>query len=159
MSQLTQLIHSWGFSISQKVRNRNIAYVQCNVLHVTVQCNVLHVTVHFMFVVPNILVTYAFIQLQPDVLYGLFPSWKILSSTCFRCYLHPSSTAQLQCTAVGFYGIGVFYSRAGTGADRATVSLYQHRTSSCNWIKAYVTVHLLQWTVRAKKKLVKIYEN
>jgi hypothetical protein len=26
-----------------------------------------------------------------------------LSSTCFGCYLHPSSEAQLQCTAIGFY--------------------------------------------------------
>jgi hypothetical protein len=64
-----------------------------------------------MFVVPYILVTYAFIQFQLDVLiYALFLSWKILSSTYFGCYLHPSSGAQLQCTAIGFYGFGVFYS-------------------------------------------------
>jgi hypothetical protein len=34
-----------------------------------------------------------------------------LSSTFFGCYSHPSSGAQLQCTAIGFfYGFGVFYS-------------------------------------------------
>jgi hypothetical protein len=26
----------------------------------------------------------------------------------FRCYLHPSSGAQLQCTAIGFYGFVCF---------------------------------------------------
>jgi hypothetical protein len=28
----------------------------------------------------------------------------------FRMLLHPSSGAQPQCTAIGFYGFGVFYS-------------------------------------------------
>jgi hypothetical protein len=28
----------------------------------------------------------------------------------FRMLLHPSSVPQLQCTAIGFYGFGVFYS-------------------------------------------------
>jgi hypothetical protein len=57
----------------------------------------------FMFVVPYILIIYAFIQFQVNVLYALFLSWKILSSTCLGCYLHPSSGAQLQCRAIGFY--------------------------------------------------------
>jgi hypothetical protein len=31
-----------------------------------------------------------------------------VSSTCFGCYLHPSSGAQLQRTAIGFVWFGVF---------------------------------------------------
>jgi hypothetical protein len=32
----------------------------------------------------------------------------LTSSTCFGCYLHPSSGAQLQRTAIGFVWFGVF---------------------------------------------------
>jgi hypothetical protein len=39
------------------------------------------------------------IQVQLDVLYSLFLSWQ-LSSTCFGCYLHPSSEIQLPHTAL-----------------------------------------------------------
>jgi hypothetical protein len=56
----------------------------------------------------NIQNIYAFIQFQLDALYALFLSWKIFSSKCFGCYLHPSSGAQLHCTAIGFYGFDVF---------------------------------------------------
>jgi hypothetical protein len=31
----------------------------------------------------------------------------VVSSTCFVCYLHPSSGAQLQRTVIGLYGFGV----------------------------------------------------
>jgi hypothetical protein len=60
------------------------------------------ISIHLMFVIPYILVT-CFFHIQLDVLYSLFLSWKVFSSTYFRCYLHPSSGAQLQCIAIGFY--------------------------------------------------------
>jgi hypothetical protein len=39
------------------------------------------------------------VQLDVFFMYSLF--FFILSSTCVRCYLHPSSGAQLQHTAIG----------------------------------------------------------
>jgi hypothetical protein len=54
-----------------------------------------------MFVVPYILVT-CFILIQLDVQYS-FSLEKFISSTCFGCHMHPSSGAQLQCTAIGFF--------------------------------------------------------
>jgi hypothetical protein len=36
-------------------------------------------------------------------MYTVFFISFIISSTCFGCYLHPSSGAQLQCTAIGLY--------------------------------------------------------
>jgi hypothetical protein len=62
-----------------------------------------------MFMVPYILVTYIYVQLevQLDVLFYVF---FILSSMCFGCYLHPSSGAQLQCTAIGVCMVLVCYS-------------------------------------------------
>jgi hypothetical protein len=68
---------------------------------------------------PDYLLRYAFIQFQLDVLYvyAVFLSWKMFSSTCFECYLHPSSGAQLQCTAIGFLWFWcVLFHTAGTGA-------------------------------------------
>jgi hypothetical protein len=53
---------------------------------------------------------YAFIQFKLDVLYALFLSWKIFKLYMFCMLWHPSSGAQLQCTAIGFCGFGVFYS-------------------------------------------------
>jgi hypothetical protein len=45
------------------------------------------------------------VQLDVRIMYSLF--FFILSSTCFGCYLHPSSGAQLQRTAIGVYGFGM----------------------------------------------------
>jgi hypothetical protein len=55
-----------------------------------------------MFMVPYILVTYTFNSRSNQMyffIYSLF--FFILSSTCFGCYLYPSSGAQLQRTAIG----------------------------------------------------------
>jgi hypothetical protein len=54
--------------------------------------------------------------------YSLFSF--ILSSTCFGCYLHPSSAAQLQCTAIGVGMVLVCQSTgAGNGWDTLTFSM------------------------------------
>jgi hypothetical protein len=47
------------------------------------------------------------IQVQLDVHYILYFLDNV-SSTRFRCYLHPSTGTQLQCTAIGFAWFGVF---------------------------------------------------
>jgi hypothetical protein len=52
-----------------------------------------------MFMVPYILVIYVLFKVQLDVL--VFFISLIVSSTCFGCYLHPSSGAQQQRTAIG----------------------------------------------------------
>jgi hypothetical protein len=54
-----------------------------------------------MFMVPYILVIYVLFKVQLDVL--IFFISLIVSSTCFGCnkYLHPSSGAQQQRTAIG----------------------------------------------------------
>jgi hypothetical protein len=64
---------------------------------------------------PNIYVQF---KVQLDVvLYVFF----ILCSTCFGCYLHPSSGAQLQLTAICVCMVLVCYSIvAGTGRDTLT---------------------------------------
>jgi hypothetical protein len=41
-------------------------------------------------------------------MYTVFFIFFVVSSTCFGCYLHPSSEAQLQRTAIGFVWFGVF---------------------------------------------------
>jgi hypothetical protein len=43
-----------------------------------------------------------------DVHYILYFFLDNFSSTCFGCYLNPSSGAQLQRTAIGFVWFGVF---------------------------------------------------
>jgi hypothetical protein len=50
--------------------------------------------------VPYILVTYVQFKVQLDVHFMYF-SFFILSCMCFGCYMHPSSGAQLQHTAIG----------------------------------------------------------
>jgi hypothetical protein len=119
---------------------------------------------YLMFVVPYILVTHAFIQFQLGVLYASFLSWKILISTCFGCYLHPSSGAQLQCTAIGFYGFGVLYSieqvlvlgHFGTLA-RSVIDQSIRCTYSWNLIKPYgyylQLFHFLTQAIRSMKLL------
>jgi hypothetical protein len=55
-----------------------------------------------MFMIPYVLVTYMFNSMSNWMyffMYSLFCF--ILSSTCFWCYLHPSSGAQLQRSALG----------------------------------------------------------
>jgi hypothetical protein len=74
--------------------------------------------------------TYSFriclIQVQLDVHYILYFFLDNVSSTCFGCYLHPSSAAQMQRTAIGFVWFGVLfhYSRYwfGTPLHVSTVS-------------------------------------
>jgi hypothetical protein len=61
----------------------------------------------------------------------------ILSATCFGCYLHPSSGAQLQCTATGVYGFGmlVHWSRYWLGHLTLLAQSISDCTSSwtLNW--------------------------
>jgi hypothetical protein len=45
------------------------------------------------------------IQVQLDVHYILYFFLDNVSSKCFGCYLHPSSGAQLQRTAIGFVSV------------------------------------------------------
>jgi hypothetical protein len=47
------------------------------------------------------------IQVQLHVHYILYFFLDNVSSTCFGCYLHPSSGAQLQRTAIGFVSVEV----------------------------------------------------
>jgi hypothetical protein len=49
------------------------------------------------------------LQVQLDVHYILYFFLDNVSSTCFRCYLHPSSGAQLQRTAVGLVWFCVLF--------------------------------------------------
>jgi hypothetical protein len=65
--------------------------------------------VDLMFVVPYILVT-CFYSIPTERTICFISFLKIFSSTCFGSYLHPSSGAQLQCTAIVFFFFGVFYS-------------------------------------------------
>jgi hypothetical protein len=48
---------------------------------------------NLMFVVPYILLTY--VLFKSNWMYNILFSCKVFSSTCFGCYLHPSSGAQL----------------------------------------------------------------
>jgi hypothetical protein len=58
---------------------------------------------------------YVQFKVQLDVLFYVILLFFILSSTCFGCYLHPSSAAQLQHTAIGVCMVLVCSSiRAGT---------------------------------------------
>jgi hypothetical protein len=61
-----------------------------------------------MFVSPYILVTYMSNSSPTDVHYILYFLDNV-SSTCFGCYLHPSSGAQLQRRAIGFVWFGVLF--------------------------------------------------
>jgi hypothetical protein len=55
-----------------------------------------------MFMVPYILVTYMFNSRSNLMYFFMYSSFFfILSSTCFGCFLHPSSGAQMQRTALG----------------------------------------------------------
>jgi hypothetical protein len=49
------------------------------------------------------------IQVQLDVKYILYFFLDNVSSTCFGCYSHPSSGAQLQRTAIGFVWFCVLF--------------------------------------------------
>jgi hypothetical protein len=62
-----------------------------------------HNAINFMVVVPYILVicSICLIQVQLHVHYILYLFLDNVSSTWFGCYLHPSSGAQLPCTAIG----------------------------------------------------------
>jgi hypothetical protein len=50
---------------------------------------------------------YVPLEVQLDLLFVYCLLFFILNSTRFGCYLHPSSGAQLQRTAIGVYGFGV----------------------------------------------------
>jgi hypothetical protein len=50
----------------------------------------------------------------------------ILSSTCFGCYLHPSSGAQLQRTAIGVY---IYGSRGYNSINRCGVLFFARTTN------------------------------
>jgi hypothetical protein len=66
------------------------------------------------------------IKVQLDVHYILYFFLDIVSSKCFGCYLHPSSGAQLQRTAIGFVWFGVLLHWGkywyGTALQLSTVS-------------------------------------
>jgi hypothetical protein len=49
--------------------------------------------INLMFVVPYILVTY--VLFKSNWMYNILFPCKVFSSTCFGCYFHPSSAAQL----------------------------------------------------------------
>jgi hypothetical protein len=70
--------------------------------------------------------TLCLIPVQLDVHYILYFFLDNISSTCFWCYLHPSSGAQLQCTAIGcvWFGVLLHWSRYwfGTALHLSTVS-------------------------------------
>jgi hypothetical protein len=59
----------------------------------------------------------------------------IVSSACFGCYLHPSSGAQLQRTAIGFvlFGVLLHWSRDwfGTALQLSPVSYSANSTVTC----------------------------
>jgi hypothetical protein len=89
--------------------------------------------INLMFMVPYILVTYVQFKVQLDVLFYVFLFFFILSSTCFGCYLHPSSGAQLRRTAIRLCMVLVCYSiGAGTGWDTLTL-LAQSISDSWVW--------------------------
>jgi hypothetical protein len=58
---------------------------------------------------------YMLIQVKLDVRYILYFFLDNVSSTCFGCYLHPSSGAQLQRIAIGLYGLVCYCIGAGHG--------------------------------------------
>jgi hypothetical protein len=59
-------------------------------------------------------------------MYTVFFNSFVVSSTCFGCYLHPSSEAQLQRTAIDFVWFGVLFHWSrywfGTHLNLSTVS-------------------------------------
>jgi hypothetical protein len=67
-----------------------------------------------------------------------------VSSTCFGCYLHPSSGAQLQSTAIGFvwFGVLLHWSRYwfGTALQLSTVS-YRLLTTLALHVSGAICTH------------------
>jgi hypothetical protein len=81
-----------------------------NILHIYSRiCKSVFMKIYLIFVVPYILVhiLVCLIQVQLDVHHILYFFLDSVSSICFGCYLHPSSGAQLQRTAIGFVWFGV----------------------------------------------------
>jgi hypothetical protein len=76
-------------------------------------------------------------------MYTVFFIFFIISSTCFGCYLHQSSAAQLQHTAIGcvWFGVLLHWSRYwfGTAVQLSTVSY--STAIGCVWFGV-----LLHWS-------------
>jgi hypothetical protein len=78
-------------------------------------------------------------------MYTIFVSSFVVSSTCFGCYLHPPSGAQLQRTTIGFVWFGVLFHWSrywfGTPLHLSTI-IYRLTVLKC---KGVLNQYLLQW--------------